>query len=271
MEAAGMYSKGDSNQLVPWSDYAQVSRAFFLDAVRLITRAYEEKERMGFPNIKSEPTDRIFSDAANAARELAGKDAEAAQQKLAQVLHEFRVGDADTSAILAEMYVSSAKLAFRASSFHQAAESYKRAQLLNPKLNFQNKADALEKIQEGYDYAIKKKFEEAENSYKAAIQLDPTLPSVAPGIDKSAAELEQESKRNDVEKMKKLLNAANEEAIARHRQTALDLYNEAKKIAPDILKDLVPEEEYNKFAPKGPGPENAPPPVNPPNAPRQGG
>lgn len=271
-EMADKYWKANK---ILWKDYGKVCNDWFLDAIGMITRTYKVTnngdERMGFPSLRAETEDRIFTGRANAARELAKTDAEGATKLLSQLLHDFHLGNADSGAILAEMYVNNARLAFRASAFREAAEFYKRAQLLNPKLSLQNKSEALERIQEGYNYAMKKKFKEAEKSYTSAIQLDPTLLSAAPGIDKSAAELEEESKKNDVEEMKKKLKAANDEAIAGHREEALRLYNDAIEIAPDILKDLVPEEEYNKFAPKGPGLENAPPPANPPNTPPQGG
>jgi tetratricopeptide (TPR) repeat protein len=248
-EETARYAKGDNK---PWNAYGKLSRDWFIEAVKMITRKYKNKERMDFPGINFETPDRIFTERANEARELVGKNVEGAKNLFSQLLKDFHIKGGDTSEILAEMCITNAKQAFWASDLRTAITRYKQAQAINPKGGFSKKADALEELQDGYTYAKNRSFDEAAKKYHSAAELDPTLLELAPELNKTADELKTESDTNHIEKMKGLLARAFEAAKQAHEDEAIKLYQQAKEAAPDVLKELDPQTEYYKFAPKGP-------------------
>lgn len=242
-----------------WEDYTEITTKWFLDAVRLIYRPYESRERESFPTLNLQSERPRFTDEVSTAYAKAEKDIDGAKEQLAKTLRAFHVAQSDPGAILAEMYVSSARRKVLKSALHEAAADYDRAHALNPTSGFINRAAALRKVEEGNSYAANKQFEKAVESYKAAVSLDQSLPELVPGVSKSAKELAEEGSVNNVAEMKQLLDQANREALLGHRDEARKLYEQAKGKAPDVLKQLDPDTEVEKLAPKGPPQDNSPP------------
>jgi tetratricopeptide (TPR) repeat protein len=128
------------------------------------------------------------------------------------------------------------------------------------------------KLSEANNAAIAGDHNRAVGLYKEAIRIAPNaLKELDPETQYKNLAPKGPGQGNNIVEMQKLLEQANNAARAGHAESAISLYQEAKKQAPDVLKDLDPQMEYSKLAPKPPGQQNANPPVNPSPAPTRSG